>query len=126
MKGEYEEKQGSLGTNDDDLAAKKTQKADAESTKADDEEFLAKLIAMCDEKTKDYEDRKLMRANEEAAIAEAISILDSDSAFAAFGKTDATKTGATGFLQVSAVNKHSHADKDKDVRAAAVKLLQAA
>jgi len=50
-------------------------------------------------KTKEYEKRKMLRANEEAAIAEAIAILNSDNAFAAFAKTDATSTGATGFLQ---------------------------
>merc|ERR1719261_2131333 len=111
MKGEYEDKQGSLGSNDDDLAAKKTQLADAVSTKVDDEEFLEKLLAMCEAKTKDYEDRKLMRANEEAAIAEAISILDSDEAFSTFGSTSAGTTGGTGaaasFMQLAAVKKHT-------------------
>jgi len=65
---------------------------------------------MCDEKTKEYNERKLLRANEDAAVAEAVSILDSDEAFAAFGKTDATSTGATGFLQMSSrrVRVHMH------------------
>ena len=51
---------------------------------------------MCEEKAKGYANRKLLRANEEAAIAEAISILNSDEAFETFGNSDATKTGATG------------------------------
>merc|ERR1719281_1004424 len=106
MKAEYEDKQESLGSNDDDLSAKKTQRGDAEETKADDEEFLAKLIVMCDEKTKDYEDRKMMRANEDAAIAEAISILNSDAAFEAFGKSAAGSTGASAsFLQMASRHK---------------------
>merc|ERR1740138_815108 len=65
---------------------------------------------MCEEKTKEYNERKLLRSNEDAAVAEAVSILDSDEAFAAFGKTDATSTGATGFLQMSSrrVRVHMH------------------
>jgi len=46
----------------------------------------------------------MLRAGEEAAIAEAISILNSDAAFESFGKVDATSTGSTGpafFLQMS-------------------------
>merc|ERR1719160_726660 len=117
MKAEYEDKQESLGSNDDDLSAKKTQKANAEDTKADDEEFLAKLIVMCDEKTKDYEDRKMMRANEEAAVAEAISILDSEEAFSTFGATTAASTGAS-FMQLSTVSKR------ENVRLQAKKVLQ--
>merc|ERR1719203_1174518 len=40
----------------------------------------------------------MLRANEEAALAEAIAILNNDAAFAAFGKVDAT---SIGFLQVA-------------------------
>jgi len=71
---------------------------------------LAKLLVMCEDKTKEYNERKLLRSNEDAAVAEAVSILDSDEAFAAFGKTDATNTGATGFLQMSSrrVRVHMH------------------
>merc|ERR1719160_1253122 len=122
MKADYDERQADLGTNDDDLAAKKTTKADAESTKADDEEFLAKLLVMCEDKTKDYEDRKMMRANEEAAIAQAISILDSDEAFATFGATSAGTTGGTGaaasFMQLAAVKEH------ETVQMTAIKTLE--
>ena len=66
---------------------------------------------MCADKTKKYNERKLLQSNEDAAVAEAVSILDSDEAFAAFGKTDATSTGATGFLQMSSrhVRVHMHA-----------------
>merc|ERR1711870_137049 len=48
----------------------------------------------------------LLRTNEETAIAEAISILNSDAAFATFGSTTATKSGATAFLQYSDIKKH--------------------
>jgi len=88
-----------MGGNDEDLATKKTQKEEAETQLEDDKEFLEKLTESCETKAKEYKKRKLLRTNEEAAIAEAISILDSDEAFASFGKTDATSTGSTSFLQ---------------------------
>merc|ERR1711879_323920 len=75
-------------------------------------------------KAKGYESRKLLRANEEAAIAEAISILNSDDAFAAFGKVSATSTGATGLLQLRSVRKHMAGNMQ--VRDMANKVLQKA
>jgi len=90
-----------MGNNDDDLATKKTQKEDAETQLEDDKEFLEKLTESCKTKEKEYKKRNLLRKNEEAAIAEAVSILDSDEAFGAFGKTEATSTGATSFLQMA-------------------------
>merc|ERR1719183_1106196 len=110
MSADYESKQESLGANDDDLSSKKEQLANAEKKKAEDEEFLAKLLAMCDAKTKEYEERKMMRANEEAAVAEAISILNSDAAFATFQTTGATsfvQHRATSFVQLAAARKHT-------------------
>jgi hypothetical protein len=43
----------------------------------------------------------MLRSQEEAAIAEAIAVLNSDQAFATFGKVDATSTGSTSFVQLS-------------------------
>jgi len=110
MSDSYDGKQEKLGGNDDDLAAKKNQLAEDKAQKASDEEFLAKLLVMCEAKTKEYNERKLLRSNEDAAVAEAVSILDSDEAFAAFGKSTATHSGATGFLQMSSrrVRVHMH------------------
>merc|ERR1719272_1437527 len=99
MKGAYEDKEKLLGENDDTLSTKKTSKEEAETTKADDEDFLAKLQRMCIEKTKQFEDRKMVRANEEAAVSEAVSILNSDEAFETMGAVKATATGATSLLQ---------------------------
>jgi chromosome segregation ATPase len=67
---------------------------------------------MCEEKAKGYENRKVLRANEEAAIAEAISILNSDEAFETFGTVDATSKGKTAaaFLQLRSVRKHVAGD----------------
>jgi len=106
MKSSLDEKQEALGTNDDDLAGKKEQLTVATEQKASDEEFLEKLLDICSLKAKEYSARKAARANEDAAIAEAISILSSDAAFETFGKTDATSTGATGFLQTRSIQIH--------------------
>jgi len=59
---------------------------------------------LCAKTAAGFDTRKLLRANEETAIAEAISILDSDDAFASFGTTDATSKGGVKFIQVRAVN----------------------
>jgi len=93
MSETYEEKQGTLGSNDEALSSKKKQLQAAVKDKADAEEFLTKLTGMCAEKAKEYEERNLMRANEQAAVAQAISILNSDSAFETFGTVDATSSG---------------------------------
>ena len=77
------------------MSTKKTQKTETEDSKADDEDFLAKLVKMCADKTKQFEDRKMVRANEEAAVAEAVSILNNDEAFETFGAVKATTEGGT-------------------------------
>merc|ERR1719217_1541272 len=99
----FEGKEKVLGENDEAIGTKKVSKTEAEQSKADDEDFLGKLIKMCADKKVEFEDRKMVRANEEAAIAQAISILNSDEAFDTFGATKAVKSGATGpaFLQVT-------------------------
>merc|ERR1712139_404398 len=106
MEQSYEEKQKNLGGNDKVLATKKKQLADAKKQKASDEEFLDSLVPMCEEKAAGYANRKLLRANEEAAIAEAVSILNSDDAFATFGTVDATSSGKTSFIQLRSVRRH--------------------
>jgi hypothetical protein len=109
----FEDKTKITSANDETLGAKKASKAELESSKADDEEFLGKLRKQCTEKKAQYEDRKMIRANEEAAVTQAISILNSDAAFDTFGKTKATSEGETGpaLIQVS-----SHAQRRVNVR----------
>lgn len=109
MQASYDKKQEGLGTNDDDLSAKKSQLAEAKNQKANDEEYLASLIEMCEAKTKEYNERKMLRANEDAAVAEAIAILNSDEAFATFSTADSTSTGATGFIQLRSRRVRVHA-----------------
>merc|ERR1719463_228147 len=107
MQTAFEEKQSQLGDNDEELATEREMLEEMQAELASDEEFLAKLLVMCAKKAKEFEERKMMRANEEAAISKAIAILNSDAAFEAFGKVKATKSGATGasFLQIQ---QHNH------------------
>jgi len=83
-------KQLGMGTNDGDLSTKEDQRDQAISQKASDEVYLQKLLAMCEEKTNEYNERKMLRSQEDAAIAEAVAILNSDGAFETFGKGSAT------------------------------------
>jgi len=96
LKGKNQE----MGDNDGELGSKKTSLEEAIKQKGDDEDFLEKLLEMAAKKAKNYEERKMLRANEDAAIAECISILNSDSAFDTFGESDATSTGKTSFMQI--------------------------
>merc|ERR1719345_511442 len=94
-----EEQDKVLGSNDESLGTKRVSKKEAETTLASDEDFLGKLVRNCADKTKAFEDRKMVRANEEAAVAEAVSILNSDEAFETMGAGKATSSGAS-LLQV--------------------------
>merc|ERR1719421_956899 len=116
MKTGYEEGQEKLGSNDDQLADLREQLDEVKGELAAAEEFLAKLLVMCAKKAKEFEERNMMRANEEAAIAKAIAILNSDAAFEAFGKVKATKSGATEFLQIQQHNHHSSSRKSKLIK----------
>jgi len=107
LKESYDKKQEVLSGNDGDLASKREQLSDSETAKADAETFLEELGTQCTEKSEDYDKRVMMRQNEEAAIAKAISILNSDQAFSTFGKVAATSTGATGFLQLKSIVRHN-------------------
>merc|ERR1719387_142075 len=122
MKTAYDEKQAKLGENDDELASLRESLEAVQADLANDEEFLAKLLVMCAKKAKEFEERKVLRANEEAAISQAISILNSDAAFEAFGKVKATKSGATGLSFVQ-IDRHT---QQMSVRESVLRLLQKA
>jgi len=108
MEVSYANKQKDLSSNDKELSTDRNELAEAQKLKASDEEFLSKLVPLCEDKAKGYASRKVLRANEEAAVAEAISILNSDSAYETFATTDATSDGATSgkFIQLRSVRKH--------------------
>jgi len=96
MSETYDSKQGTLGSNDAKLSTLRGQLTEAKKQKREADDFLSKLLDMCAEKKKQYEQRVALRTNEEAALAEAISILNSDEAFGTFGSVAATKSGSTG------------------------------
>lgn len=112
MEKSYKEKQGDLAANDASLGKKKEKLAAAVKDKAAAEEFLEKLLDMCAAKAKEYDERTMLRAQEQAAIAEAIAILNSDAAFESFGKVKATSKEGK-FLQLKSINSHA---SDQDVR----------
>jgi hypothetical protein len=117
LRATFTDKDKMMSDNDEALSSKKTTKGELETSKAEDEEFVAKLAVLCAQKTKDYEDRKMVRSGEEAAVAQAISILNSDSAFDTFGATKAATEGGTGLLQVQLQRRH------KDTRNLALRRL---
>jgi len=109
MEKSLKSKEADMAENDEGLGEKKEVIEEAEKQKKEDEAFLEKLVPMCEKKEKEFEQRNLFRTNEEAAISEAIAILDSDKAFKTFGNVKATREGATGlFLQLS-IKKSPHA-----------------
>merc|ERR1719388_170001 len=97
----FEAKKKEIGDNAAQIATISSEVETMEAELAADQEFLAALTERCSSKKAEFEKRNMLRAGEEAAIAEAISILSSDAAFESFGKVDATSTGATGFIQLS-------------------------
>merc|ERR1719252_343000 len=97
----FEAKKKEIGDNAAQISTISSEVETMESELAADQEFLAALTERCTSKKAEFEKRNMLRAGEEAAIAEAISILNSDAAFESFGKVDATSTGATGFIQLS-------------------------
>merc|ERR1719281_544554 len=94
----------------------------AQERLTDDTEFLASLTDRCTKKKAEYEKRNMLRSQEEAAIAEAIAVLNSDAAFATFGKVDATSTGATGFIQMSSSQNQEAQEAQKVCASAAASL----
>merc|ERR1719197_129933 len=74
---------------------------DAEAELADAEKFLATLKVQCVEKTQEYQARSKLRAEEVAAISEAIAILNDDDALDVFKKAvpAAAMVQKVGFLQ---------------------------
>merc|ERR1719399_1631940 len=111
MKAVFEKNEEVMGTNDDEVATKKESKAEAELSFLEDSQFLAKLTALCAKKTKEYEKRKMIRSNEEAAVAQGVSILNSEEASKAFSDVKATTDGGTGPMLMQ-ISRHSTASFD--------------
>lgn len=111
MDESYKKAQLELSSNDDALKDKSITKKANEDTLAEAEGLLEKNTEMCDAKKAEYSKRRLLQVEEEAAISEAISILNSDAAFATFGTVDATSTGTLKFIQLRSIRRHSTANE---------------
>jgi len=98
METSYNSKKDIIGDNADDIASTETELETTQTIQTEAQDFLASLETRCATKEKEFTKRKTLRANEEAAIAQAIAILHSDDARDTFGKVDATSTGATSAL----------------------------
>merc|ERR1719326_2105232 len=92
----FEKRKKEIGETSELISTTSSEMNTAKERLADDEDFLASLTERCAKKKAEFEKRNMLRSQEEAAIAEAIAVLNSDAAFATFGKVDATSTGATG------------------------------
>merc|ERR1719235_2572424 len=97
----FEKRKKEIGETAELISTTTSERDTADTRLADDQEFLASLTDRCAKKKADFDKRNMLRSQEEAAIAEAIAVLNSDAAFATFGKVSATSTGATGFIQTS-------------------------
>jgi len=76
---------------------------DAKEELADNQQQLASMTTTCAEKTKEFQVRSKLRAEEVAAISEAIAILNDDDALDVFKKavpaSSFVQSGSVGFLQ---------------------------
>eukprot|EP00933_Yihiella_yeosuensis_P005811 TRINITY_DN1103_c0_g1_i1.p1 TRINITY_DN1103_c0_g1~~TRINITY_DN1103_c0_g1_i1.p1 ORF type:complete len:686 (+),score=238.62 TRINITY_DN1103_c0_g1_i1:86-2143(+) len=103
----------------DELGVKREEVAEAEDALAKATALNQETDALYKEKTAIHEERATLRAQENAALAKAIAVLDSDEAFNTFGKTQ-----STGFLQLKSIHKHETTAEANLRRAAVQQLLE--
>merc|ERR1719238_1729230 len=115
----FEKRKKEIGETAELISTTSSEMNTAKERLADDEDFLASLTERCATKKAQFEKRNMLRSQEEAAIAEAIAILNSDAAFETFGTVAATSTGATSFVQFG----ESQNEDAQKVRAAAAAAL---
>mmetsp|Transcript_15342 Transcript_15342/g.33846 ORF Transcript_15342/g.33846 Transcript_15342/m.33846 type:complete len:666 (+) Transcript_15342:80-2077(+) len=104
-KDQVETKESDLADTNEDLANGKSDLEDTAAALAADQAFLADLTAKCAATDKEFQERSKERADEIAAVGEAISILNDPDSFDLFGKTTTQKSMRTqqdGFLQLGA------------------------
>merc|ERR1719380_136840 len=97
----FEKRKKEIGETAELISRTSSQMNTAQEQLDDDTEFLASLTDRCAKEKAEFDKRNMLRSEEEAAIAEAIAVLNSDAAFATFGSVKATSTGATSFVQFS-------------------------
>merc|ERR1719387_2595880 len=122
MEALLEKRKKEIGESSELVSRTSSEMNTAQERLTDDQDFLASLTDRCAKKKAEYEKRNMLRSQEEAAIAEAIAVLNSDAAFATFGKVDATSTGATGFIQFSSSQNQEAQEAQKVCSSAAASL----
>merc|ERR1719359_2019984 len=88
MEKSKNDKTKTLGDNSATVTSTSEELSTTQGELATNQQFLADLKDSCAEKKKQYDHRNMLRSNEDAAIAQAISILKSDDAFATFQTAD--------------------------------------
>merc|ERR1719379_2801812 len=116
METSYNDKKKAIGDNAATIASTDSELDTVTQQRTTDTDFLGDVATRCADKKKEYEHRNMLRANEEAAIAQAISILNSDAAFSTFGKSAASGGELASFLQTGM-------SKDDVVRGKAIQML---
>jgi len=120
-------KKDEAGDNDDELASSKEKLAETTKQKGVCEAFLKEMTPLCAAKTKEYNTRNMLRMNEDAAVSEAIAILDRDSSFNLFGKVDATsKEGGSSEALVQTGVVHEHRSNAALAKFSALQVLRTA
>merc|ERR1719331_1191616 len=102
------DKSGEKGARGEALAASKEEKKDLEGQNDRDAGYLADTKATCEKRATEWDERKKLRAEEIAAIQEAIGILHSDDARDTFKKSFDSQ--GLFFTQMGEL-RHSHAHK---------------
>eukprot|EP00933_Yihiella_yeosuensis_P005816 TRINITY_DN1103_c0_g2_i3.p1 TRINITY_DN1103_c0_g2~~TRINITY_DN1103_c0_g2_i3.p1 ORF type:complete len:684 (+),score=241.28 TRINITY_DN1103_c0_g2_i3:78-2129(+) len=121
MKAMVAQIEAGIGDTKEELGQKREQLAEAEDNFEKTRIFNEETDALYKEKTAIHEERAVLRAQEDAALAKAIAVLDSDEAFHTFGKTQ-----TTGFLQLKSVRRHATSADEAARRPVVLKLLETA
>jgi hypothetical protein len=117
----FEKRKTEIGDTSELVSRTSSEMNTAKERLSDDQDFLASLTERCAKKKAEFEKRNMLRSQEEAAIAEAVAVLNSDAAFETFGKVSATSTGSTAFIQISK-SQNEDAQKVRATAAAALAL----
>lgn len=99
--------QSGIADTNQELGAKREELVAAQDNLQKTQTFQADTKKLCEEKTKVNEQRKVLRSQEDAALSQAIAVLNSDEAF--------QLANNLGFVQLSSIRKHADTERRPDV-----------
>merc|ERR550537_2125385 len=130
-------KKSTIGNLASAISTTSSERATKSRERAASQRFLDALTQRCETKKAEFDKRNMLRSNEEAAIAQAIAILNSDGAFEVFSNTD-VKPGnlnqgpnfqagyaEASLLQTSVIHRKKTSTADRVLRAKVIKKLLA-